>query len=118
MTPQPRPGWRNGRRWAGVLVGPSVFLLDLEARYALVPPSRIVKHMLPIHLVSLTSLAIVAAAMLGSYRELRATRNGREVERRAFGERFLAILGLCMSAFFLLVIIVNALPSFFLTPED
>jgi hypothetical protein len=116
MTESSGVSWRNVRQWAGVLIGPTVFLFDLVARYSLVSISRAARKP-PLRVVSALALVATVGALSGALREMRLT-SAPENEARAFGARFLAVLGVVMSSFFLLVIAANALPAFFLDAED
>jgi hypothetical protein len=115
MTAQTaRSPWKE---WAGVLTGPTVFLIQLEARYALVSVFQPTRYVIMAHLITALSLAATALTLWVSYREMQATSVGDE-DPRAFGARFLAILGVFTSALFFLVIAANALPALFLGTLD
>lgn len=95
--------------WIGVVTAPVVWLLQLEAKFALVEWAC-PNHDWIIHVVSLLSLAIAAAAGLAAWRAWR----GPDPETP--GTRYLGILGVALSAGFFLVILVQEIPSWFLTP--
>jgi hypothetical protein len=104
--------------WTGVLLPPIVLLIDLEVAYALVPAACARRNSLPVHLSHLISLALVLFAgitALRCWRVLGSTwpaEDGSTVARN----RFLAGLGLLLSALFGLMIVAMWIPSFMLDP--
>jgi hypothetical protein len=96
---------------AGVLLGPLAFALDLQLGYSLVYEACNRHSMLVLHLVGAAALVLVAGGALAAWRVFQAAGD----ERRA---RFLGRLGLLSSAFFLLVILGQALPRLVLGPCD
>ena len=104
--------------WAGLLLAPTAFLLNLELAYAVVPHACSSQNRLPVHLVHLVCLAIAlvgGAFALRSWRYCGETWPGEEggpVSR----SRFMAGLGLLLSVLFALVIVAQWIPSFVLSP--
>jgi cytochrome c biogenesis factor len=104
--------------WAGVLLAPVAFLLNLELAYAVVPHACSSQNRLPVHLVHLVCLLIAlvgGAFALRSWRSCGETWPGEEggaVSR----SRFMAGLGLLLSVLFALVIVAQWIPSFVLSP--
>jgi cytochrome c biogenesis factor len=104
--------------WAGLLLAPTAFLLNLELAYAVVPHACSSQNRLPVHLVHLVCLVIAlvgGAFALRSWRYCGETWPGEEggpVSR----SRFMAGLGLLLSVLFALVIVAQWIPSFVLNP--
>jgi hypothetical protein len=104
--------------WTGVLLPPIVLLIDLEVAYALVPRACASRNSLPVHLSHLICLALVLFAgitALRCWRALGSTWPGEDGSSVA-SSRFLAGLGLLLSALSALVIIAMWIPSFMLDP--
>jgi hypothetical protein len=104
--------------WAGLLLAPTAFLLNLEVAYALVPTACSSQNRLLVHLVHVVCLVMAAA---GGFIALRSWRAGGETWPGEQGgpvgrSRFMAGLGLLLSAFILLVIVAQWIPSFVLNP--
>jgi hypothetical protein len=104
--------------WAGFLLAPTAFLLNLEVAYALVPTACSSQNRLLVHGVHLVCLLI---ALTGGFSALRLWRfrgetwpgeEGGPVSR----SRFMAGVGLLLSAFFILVIVAQWIPSLVLHP--
>jgi len=98
--------------WAGILAGPIAWALDLTSSYAIVKWTCSSQHTIVLHLITLGSLLLIAAGAAASFTALQrapeqATDDGsRSVDRG----RFMALLGLLLSAMFALVVIGNAVP--------
>lgn len=101
-----------GELWAGVLVGPTAMLLQLEANYALVLWSCATGHTWPLHLVSVLALLVTVVAGLLAYRVWgRVTANedgGGPVAR----SRFMAAVGILISLLMCGVIVAQWIPVF------
>ena len=103
--------------WAGLLVAPTAFLINLELGYALVPTACRTGHTLPLHLVHLACLllavvgSLVAQGNRGSSDATAADPNNH----RAQG-RFMGGLGVTVGLLFVLVILSQAIPGFVLSP--
>jgi hypothetical protein len=105
--------------WAGLLVGPTVWMVQLFGLYALedllscAPASRTPGEILGIHLdaIALAGTAIVAgltvAAGLGAYS---GWRQARALGDEAVGYRWMGIAGIMFSLLFLLVIVIKVAP--------
>ena len=107
-----------GALWAGLLLPPSAFLLNLEVAYALVPTACAAQNGVLTHLVHLVCLLLTAAGgffALRSWRSCGGIWPGEE-GGRVGRSRFMAGLGLLLSAMFLLVIVAQWIPSFVLSP--
>lgn len=102
--------------WTGILAGPILFAFKLTATYALVKWTCLTDRQGVLHLISLVSLLVVFGAAWISWVALRHTAATLDTdagtpEARA---RFMALLGLAMSAFFSLAIVANAYPEWVL----
>lgn len=104
--------------WVGVLTAPLAFLTHLEINYALVTRLCQSAHKISMHLVTLLFLLISAA---GGFIALR---NWREVGSKWPGEdgsvtersRFMAVVGLLISAIIVLALIWQWIPQFIFDP--
>jgi hypothetical protein len=104
--------------WAGFLLAPAAFLLNLEVAYALVPTACSSHNRLLVHLVHLACLLIAATGFVFALRVWRArgeTWPGEE-GGRVGRSRFMSGLGLLLSTLFALVILAQWIPSFVLSP--
>jgi hypothetical protein len=104
--------------WAGFLLAPTAFLLNLEVAYALVPTACSSHNRLLVHVVHLVCLLI---ALTGGFFALRLWRSGGETwpgeeGGRVSRTRFIAGLGLLLSMFIVLVLLAQWIPSFVLDP--
>ena len=124
-TPQPtfdaQPEARGGRvsLWAGVIGAPLVWGLDLQVRFSLVPWACRGGHLTTINVMSLAFLALTVLALVLCWHEWR--RVGIDVPQGSEGgavarTQFLAALGILTSGFFSIVILLQALPGFFICP--
>lgn len=102
------------------LAGPVAFALDLSASYFLVPRVHAGGSRAPLHAVTLLALAVLAAGAAAALRVLRRPAGGaKRLEARvAARTRFLALGGLLLAAFFLGVLVAEALPALLLAPRD
>jgi hypothetical protein len=102
--------------WAGILISPIVWFINLEANFALAPLACSGSSRLPLYLVSAISLALVVLA--GSI----SLSRWQLPERNAAGEltparprrRAMAVAGLGLSGLFFLVIVAQAIPNLML----
>ena len=104
--------------WAGFLLAPIAFLLNLELAYALVPTACSSQNRLLVHGVHLVCLLI---ALTGGFFALRQWRSFGETwpgdeGGRVSRSRFMAGIGLLLSALFALVIVAQWIPSLVLSP--
>lgn len=122
MTVNPRTDVPDARQiralWVGLLLAPGAFLINLEVAYALVPTACSSRTELPVHLVHLACLLLTLYGLLTAWRCWTATgatwpgEDGDPLAR----SRFMAGIGLMVSAMFLLVIVAQWIPSFVLDP--
>ncbi len=104
--------------WFGVFAGPVGWGLDVSISYALVQWTCEMDHPNVLHLFTLLGLVIVAAGGAASYWCLShtpsdaSTGGGYSADR----SRFLAILGLALTAMSLALVVANAVPRFILSP--
>src|SRR3954467_6917790 len=118
MTVDPRTDIPDAREiralWAGLLLAPTAFLLNLEVAYALVPTACSSQNRLLVHLVHLVCILIAATGGVV------ALRSGRSCGQawpggeggRVGRSRFMAGVGLLLSWFIVLVILAQWIPSF------
>ena len=102
--------------WTGILAGPIMFAFKLTATYALVKWACLADRQGVLHLISLISLLAVVGAAWISWVALQHTTGTLDPdegtpEARA---RFMALLGLACSAFFILALAANAYPGWVL----
>ena len=102
----------------GFLAGPAAWGLNLMVTYSLVKPACAAGSPFMLTAVSIGALAATVAGAVVSWRcwlRLRTagtTEGGRIVDR----SRFLALSGLVLNLFFVLLIVVTAVPHFVLSP--
>jgi nicotinamide riboside transporter PnuC len=104
--------------WTGLLAGPLVWLMQLQAAYVLVGWACKSNSQLLLYLVTLVALLLVAGAGLLSWRCWKQT--GRDWPNEAGGvvprSRFMAVLGVLTSALFFVLILAQGIPNFIFTP--
>jgi hypothetical protein len=102
-----------GELWAGVLVGPTAMLIQLQTNYALVPWACGTGHTWPLHLVSLVALIVTVIPGFLAYRIwrrfARLHEDGGGVPARS---RFMAAVGVLISLLMAAVILAQWLPVF------
>ena len=104
--------------WAGLLLAPVAFLVNLEVAYAFVPTACSARNELPVHLTHLACLLATLFGLLTAWRSWRltgATWPGEQGDPLA-RSRFMAGTGLLVSGMFLLVIVAQWIPSLVLDP--
>jgi hypothetical protein len=104
--------------WAGFLIAPFAFLLNLQASYMLVPWACSTGRSFWLHAASAGTLLF---ALLGAFIALRnwqkAGRGWRsEGGSAAARSRFMAIMGLMMSGLFSLIILAQWIADFIIDP--
>ena len=110
-----KQGAGPGALWAGVLAGPTAMLAQLEVNYALVNwACGAARWELALHLVSLLALVVTVGAGLLSWRNWRRAGGGWEDEGAGVmpRSRFMAAVGILISALFSLVIIAQWISIF------
>jgi len=102
--------------WTGILAAPLAFALNLTATYALVKWSCAADRAGVLHLISLVALFIVLAGASVSWIALQHSPAAVETDEGTppARARFMALLGLASSAFFLLAVVANAYPQWVL----
>jgi len=102
--------------WTGVLAGPVIWAADLTVSYALVGWACSSRQFGVLHVITLLSIVLVIAGAWICWLGLQQTRGdvpsdgGRPRERA----RFMAVLGLASSAFFIVAILANEMPRWVL----
>ena len=122
MTVDPRTDIPDARHlralWAGLLLAPIAFLINLELAYALVPPACSSHNLLPVHLTHLACLLLTVIGLVTAWRTWKTVgahwpgEAGDPLAR----SRFMAATGLLVSGMFVLVILAQWIPSFILDP--
>jgi len=102
--------------WTGILAGPAAWGLDLQTSYALVHWACASRTLWLLHSVTLVALGIVAVGVVCAWMALQHTAHdtptdGGMPRQRA---RFMAILGLSVSALSILTIVAGAFPRWML----
>jgi TRAP-type C4-dicarboxylate transport system permease small subunit len=104
--------------WAGLLTAPLSFLLHLQVNYMLVTQLCQSEHKLALHLVTLAFLLIAAGGGFVAWRNWEAAgrkwpgETGSVLER----SRFMAVVGLLISALIILAFIAQLIPQFIFDP--
>jgi len=98
--------------WTGILAGPTALAADQLTSYALVKWACTTQRQDVLHLIPLVALAITAGGAGVAWQALRHTQeqlptDGGRPQQRA---RFMAILGLTVTAFFAMSIVALAIP--------
>lgn len=103
--------------WIGLLGGPVLALASLHVMYAVVPWSCHTGRELPLHLVAAATLLAAAGCLWLAWRDWRlAGRDWPGEEGGTLGRsRFMAALGVMLSAFFALVIAAMWVPTLVLS---
>lgn len=104
--------------WAGVLAGPLATLTQLEVNYALVLWACAAGREWALHVVALLALAASVAGGMLSWRNWR--RAGASWEDEGAGaiprSRFMAVVGVMISALSVLVVVAQWIPIFVYGP--
>ena len=118
--PDTSGGWRLLALWTGLLAGPLVWLALLETHYVLSYVSCEVRQSWFMHLATLVSLGLVAAAGVAGWRA--AFGNGAQAGSQSpqlaaeSNVGWMGYAGAAMSAWFLLVILAMEVPILILPP--
>jgi hypothetical protein len=104
--------------WFGVFAGPIAWIVDIGISYPLVQWECGAHSTVLLHLMSLIGLFIALAGCGASFVTWSSLPDAVPPEtKRSLGRaRFVALFGLALSAGFVLVIIANAIPRFFIGP--
>jgi hypothetical protein len=113
-----RDGTGIGAQWAGNLLAPIAFLLELEIAYMLVPRACRAGTLLPVHLAHAGAFVLALTGVAIAWRQWRRwsddwPEEGGSPESRS---RFMATMALLTSSAFTLVILALWLPSLVLHP--
>ena len=96
-----------------IFLGPAAAAADQLVSYVLVYPAAARSSNAVLHLVTAVAATLAAAGVVISYRVLRRRTEVFEVDR------FLALVGVAINVFFLLVVLVGyGLPKLMLHPTD
>ena len=102
-----------GELWAGVLVGPTAMLLQLQINYALVLWACATGRTWPLHLVSAIALLVTVVAGFLAYRIWRRLAALHEDGGGTLARsRFMAAVGILISLLMAAVIVAQWLPIF------
>jgi len=109
--------WHAVEPWFGLLAGPSVFLLNLQANFTMVPWVCATHNYWPIHLAHVIALAVVAWSGLLAWRAYERAGKGVPGEEgtSADRERFLSVMGCIIASFSLLSLVAHWIPNFILS---
>ena len=104
--------------WAGVLAGPLATLAQLQVNYALVLWACGAGREWALHLVALLALLVTVAAGLLSWRNWRRAGAGWKDDGAGVvpRSRFMAVVGVLISAFIALVVVAQWIPIFVYGP--
>lgn len=99
---------RNLALWIGWLTGPIVFAIDLLLSYGVVSVTEAAQRgqHVWLHAASVVAIVLTLAAGALAWREHRVAEGDRE--------RFMAVGGVAMSAFFAVVLLARAVPALML----
>jgi hypothetical protein len=101
-----------GELWAGVLVGPTAMLLQLEINYALVLWACATGHTWPLHVVSLLALLATIVAGVLAYGVWFRMNTDEDSGGPLARSRFMAAVGILISLLMAAVIVAQWLPVF------
>jgi amino acid transporter len=105
--------------WFGILGSAIVWVIQLQTSYAMVPWACSSGHRWILPLVSVAFLIAAAIPGIVSWRLWRKMNGSQSSERETRGDgrrRFMALLGLMDSTLFLLLILAQGIPVFFIHP--
>jgi len=105
--------------WIGVLGSAIVWAIQLQTSYAMVPWACSSGHRWILPFVSLAFLIVAIVPGIISWKIWRRISASRRTERETAGggrRRFMAMLGMMDSAIFVLLILAQGLPVFFVHP--
>lgn len=104
--------------WLGMLIAPLAFLTHLEINYALVTQLCQSTHKFTLPLVTILFLLISAGGGLIAWRNWKAAGHKWPVDAGSVMERsrFMAVVGLLISALVILALIWQLIPQFYFDP--
>jgi uncharacterized membrane protein YjdF len=123
LTTKARAEFRSNEgifaQWAGLLVAPLAWAAQQQSLYTMVAWACQTGHFFALHLVTFAAMAVAAAGALVAWRT--GSRAGGEESDDDRGgavarTRFLSMLGLAESLFFVLVIAAQGIAAFVLHP--
>jgi hypothetical protein len=109
----------NAALWIGVLGSAIVWAIQLQTSYAMVPWACSSGHRWILPFVSLAFVIMATVPGIVSWKIWRRTSASRTTERETAGagrRRFMAMLGMMDSVIFVLLILAQGLPVFFIHP--
>ena len=109
---------QNTALWFAVLGPPVIWFLQMQTSYSLVTWACSTGRLWSIHVTSAAFLVLAAVPGLIGWKEWNANA-AADNERRSTGRgrrRFMAMLGMMLAALFLMLIVAQAIPSFFVDP--
>jgi hypothetical protein len=117
--PRARPTRRQETAlWAGIVVPPVTYLAFLEASYASWPFICDSGSKLVVYVLALLALAFVIAAGIATWRTQDAILVDSALEAVHERVRFMAGLGMVISAYFVLVVVAHVIPIVIHGPCD
>jgi len=108
----------NAALWVAVLGSAIIWFVQMQTSYSLLNWACSSQRNWPLHVVSALFLVLAAVPGFVGWKAWRANA-GSETERKSRGagrRRFMAMLGMMLTAIFLLLIFAQAIPSFFFDP--
>jgi hypothetical protein len=98
--------------WTGIVAGPLIWLVYLEASYALTPSACIAGNKQILGASTLAALLAIALTVWVAWRSWRASgaTTATEAGNPATRSRFMALAGLGLSALSFLVVLASAIP--------
>jgi choline-glycine betaine transporter len=115
----PRPAANPWLLWAGVLLGPTAWVLDEGLSYAFTQHSCSTGHFYVLHVI--TALCFVLAIAGAVIARVQLAKLGPGSEKGGGSHDlswWMAVLGICLGIGFSLVIIALAVPKLLLSPCD
>jgi hypothetical protein len=111
-------GGELAAQWIGLLLAPATFFAHLQIAYVLVPWACLHDGDVWLHVVGVVSVVLALIGALVAWRLW--DRTGRDAPGEGGGAlpraRFLALVGVCVSALFVLLLAVQWIAAFFISP--
>lgn len=105
-------------QWVGLFLAPAVFFAHLQTAYVLVPWVCVTRQVVWLHLVDVLAIALAAAGSWAAWR-VHARARGEQANDGAGSvprTRFLGLIGLCISAVFVLLLVAQWAASLTISP--